>query len=142
MKIKAFAKFIYGLFGTLFLVAGLGIVSLGTNLLPNAVQNIVINVAHGDPTALHLLQEFASLLVFAGLMSFWSVRHYEQSKPFHWAMTTFWGLLALVHWFDARGTFHAAVGPLINTIPFALFGLIGLLRIFAESKSSDVLPRR
>lgn len=142
MTIKAITKFIYGIFGALFLVAGLSVLSLRANLLPEAVKNIIVNEAHGNLQALHLLQEFSALLVFAGLMSFWSIRHYEQSKPFHWAMTTFWGLLALAHWFDVRGPYQSMLGPLINTIPFALFGLMGLLRIFAESKSSDVLSRR
>ncbi len=141
MKINAIAKFIYGLFGVLFLVAGIGVLLLRTNLLPAAVQTVIVNEAHGNLQALHLLQEFSALLVFAGLMSLWAIAHYEQSKPFHWAMTTFWGLLALAHWFDVRGPWQSLLGPVINTLPFMLFALIGLLRILAERRAGDVLYR-
>jgi hypothetical protein len=47
-------------------------------------------------------------------------------------MTTFWGLIALDHWVDARGPVESVVGPLINTIPFILFALVCLLRHRAE----------
>lgn len=139
MKIKAFIQFIYGLFGVLFLAAGLSVLALRTNLLPEAVQNIIVNEAQGNLHALHLLQEFSALLVFAGLMSLWAVVRYEQSKPYHWALTTFWGLLALAHWFDVRGPWQSWLGPVINTVPFALFALIGLLRVVAERKSGDLV---
>lgn len=134
MNIKAIAKLLYSFFGALFLIAGASVLLLGTGLLPEAVKNLIINVAHGDLNTLHITQEFGSLLVFAGLITFWFIRHYEQSKPFHWAMTTFWCLLALVHWFDARGVFHSALGPMIDTIPFILFVLVGLLRSNARSE--------
>ena len=141
MKIKAFIQFVYGLFGMLFLIAGLSVLALRTNLLPEAVQNIIVNEAQGNLQALHLLQEFSALLVFAGLMSLWAIARYEQSKPYHWAMTTFWGLFALAHWFDVRGPWQSLLGPVINTVPFALFALIGLLRIVAEKRADEVVYR-
>lgn len=134
MNIKAIAKSLYGFFGAVFLIAGAGVLLLRTGLLPDAVTQIVINVGHGDLNALHILQEFSSILVFAGLITFWFIRHYEQSQPFHWAMTTFWGLLALAHWFDVRGPFQSIRGPIINTIPFILFVSVGLLRHHSEGK--------
>ena len=133
MKIKPLAKLLYGVFGILFLLAGASVMLLGTGLLPDAIKTPIINVAHGDLNTLHITQEFASLLVFAGLITFWFIRHYEQSRPFHWALTTFWALFALAHWFDARGAFHSATGPIINTIPFILFVVVGLLRSNARS---------
>ncbi|MBS1812972.1 MAG: hypothetical protein JST84_32700 [Acidobacteria bacterium] len=141
MKIKALVQFVYGLFGALFLVAGLSVLSLRTNLLPAAVQNIIVHEAQGSLQALHLLQEFSALLVFAGLMSLWASAHYEQSKTYHWAMTTFWGLLAVAHWFDVRGPFQSVLGPLINTVPFVLFGLLGVLRIAAARKANNEVYR-
>lgn len=128
MNSKTIAKALYGLFGAFFLIAGGSVLLLRTGLLPDVIKNIINSVGHGDSNALHILQEFGSLLVFAGLMALWAIRHYEQSRAFHWAMTTFWGLLALAHWFDVRGPFESVVGPLINSIPFVLFVLVGLLR--------------
>jgi hypothetical protein len=84
------------------------------------------------------MQEFGSLLVFAGLIAFWFVRHYSESKTFHWAMTLFWGLFALVHWVDIRGTFQFGVGQMINTIPFVLFVVVGLLRQSSERRAGAV----
>ena len=91
-----------------------------------------MDFAHGDPNALHLIQEFGSILVFAGLISIWFVRHYKQSKVYHWAMTTFWALFALAHWFDGREGPRSIGGLLINTIPFMMFLLIGLFRWSSE----------
>ena len=136
MNIQPLTKAFYGLIGTLLLLAGGTVLLLRTGLLPGSLQNLIFNVAHGDLNAVHILQEFSALLVFAGLMSLWAMRHYEQSRPFHWALTTFWGLLALVHWVDARGEFRSVVGPLINTVPFALFVILGLLRLQAEKQKT------
>ena len=49
-------------------------------------------------------------------------------QTFHVAISTFWGLLALIHWFDVRGPWHSIAGPIINTIPFALSAVAGLPR--------------
>ena len=119
---------VYGLMGLLFLVAGGSVLLLGTRLLPTAARDLIVGLAREDDNTLHIAQEFSSLLVFAGLITLWFIRHYEASWPFHWAMTVFWGLIALVHWFDIRGPFPSVVGPAINSIPFVLFVVLGLLR--------------
>ena len=128
MNIKATAKFVYVIVGTVFLIGGGTVMLLHTGLLPESVRNLVLNFAHGDSLAVHLIQEMASILVFVGLITFWFVRHYEISKAYHWAMTTFWALFALAHWFDGREGPRSVKGPMINTIPFAVFFLIGILR--------------
>ena len=128
MNIRPLAKLLYGLFGTIFLAAGVGILSLRTGLLPEPGRKMILDLAAGDLNAVHLLQEFGAMLVFAGLISFWFVRRYEQSKYFHWAMTMFWALFALAHWYDARGDIRSVKGPLINSIPFGLFLVVGLMR--------------
>src|SRR5262245_56291566 len=96
---RVLAKTCYGVFGTLFLAAGASVLLVNTGLLPDALRDAVGEESRGDLHMLHVMQEFGSLLVFAGLITFWFLRHYAQSQPFHWAMTAFWGLLALVHWF-------------------------------------------
>lgn len=128
MKVEPIAKSLYGFFAALFLIGGASALSLGSGLLPAAIRSLIVDIAHDDLNAIHLIQELASMLVFAGLISIWFIRHYEQSKFFHWSMTIFWALFALAHWFVAGGPFHAGRGPAINTIPFALFLIVGLLR--------------
>lgn len=128
MKIEAIAKSVYGFFGALFLIIGVTVMLLHTGLLPETVKSIVMDVAHDDSNAVHLIQELGSILVFAGLITFWFVRHYEHSKAYHWAMTTFWTLFALAHWFDGQAGARSIGGQLINTIPFIAFLAIGLLR--------------
>jgi hypothetical protein len=123
----------YTLFGTLYLVAGIAVLLFRTGFLPEAVKNVILDTAQGDMNSVHITQEFGSVLVFVGLITFWFVRRYEQNLFFHWAMTAFWGLFALIHWFDVRGgPVRVDSGVLINTIPFILFLSIGLLRTWGE----------
>lgn len=128
MNSKTIVQSLYGFFAAIFLIAGASVLAERTGLLPDAVRNVVLDIADGDFNAVHLLQEFGSMLVFAGLISIWFMRRYEESKFFHWAMTTFWALFAFAHWFDPRGTLESVVGPAIDTIPFVLFLITGLLR--------------
>ena len=128
MTTKVLSQALYALVGVIYLVAGASVLLLGTGLLPNAVSDLIINLGRDDGNTLHIMQEFGSLLVFVGLITLWFLRHYDQSRPFHWAMTVFWGLFALVHWFDVRGSFRYDIGAVINTIPVSLFVLVGLLR--------------
>jgi hypothetical protein len=127
MRSGTLAKSLYVLFGALYLVAGTTALLFRTGLLPAAVKDALLDAAHGDLNAVHISQEFGSLLVFAGLITLWFVLHYEMSLFFHWAMTAFWALFALVHWFDVRGPIRFDVGVLINAIPFMLFLSVGLV---------------
>ena len=135
MNVKAISGVLYGLFGAVSLIVGAIVLLLDTGLLPEVVSRAVTNAAHGDAHALHIIQEFGAFLVFVGLMAFWFARHYEQSRFFHWALTGAWALVALAHWFDVRGAFHIGIGPIINSVPFALFLLVGLLRLSSEAKT-------
>src|SRR5438105_11450764 len=117
---RALAKAFYGFFGVIYLIAGGSVLLLGTGFLPDAVRDLIVSLGQANEHTLHIMQEFGSLLVFVGLITLWFVRHYDQSWTFHWAMTVFWGLFALIHWVDVRGSFRSAVGPLINTIPLSL----------------------
>src|SRR5262245_36083386 len=134
MKIRTVAKLLYGLFGLVFLLAGTSVMLLRTPLLPEAIRDIINEQGRGEPHTLHLIQEFGSLMIFAGIMSIWYVRHYEQSRAFHLAMTTFWALYSLAHWFYVGGPIQSMKGPMINTIPFALFAVVGLIRLSTEKR--------
>ncbi|MEK6325249.1 MAG: hypothetical protein AABN33_26715 [Acidobacteriota bacterium] len=134
MNIKPVARLLYGFFAIVFLIVGATVLLLHTGILPDGVEDIVLGFGNGDLNAVHLIQELGSVLVFVGLITFWFIRHYEQSKTFHWAMTTFWSLFALVHWFDVGRPRESVWGPLINTLPFLLFLFVGLLRARSDGK--------
>jgi hypothetical protein len=128
MKIKAISKLVYGFFAAAFLVVGIIAFASGTGLLPEPLNRVVMEVGHGDANALHIIQEFGAFLTFIGLITLWFMKHYDRSQTFHWAMTIAWGLIAMAHWFDVRGSRSSAIGPIINSIPFILFLALGLLR--------------
>jgi len=134
MRIRFIAKVVYGLVGAVFVIIGATLPLLHTNVLPETLKTTAVDFARGDMLALHLIQELASLSMFAGLITFWFIRHYERSTVFHWAMTTFWALFSIAHWFDGREGPRSVKGPLINTIPFAVFFLIGLVRAGSEGR--------
>jgi hypothetical protein len=129
MLTRTVVRSFYGLFAAIYLVSGAAVLLLGAGVLPDAVRGVILDVARSEPNTLHIMQEFGTLLVFTGLITLWFVWHYDQSRLFHWAMTAFWGLFALIHWFDIRGAPSSAVGPAINSIPFVLFLAVGLLRL-------------
>ena len=128
MKIEIIVKVVYGFFAVAFLLVGIIAFASGTGLLPEPLQGIVRGAAHGDDNALHIIQEFGAFLVFIGLITFWFIQHYDQSRNFHWAMTIAWGLIALAHWFDVRESRNSLISPVINSIPLILFVTLGLLR--------------
>jgi hypothetical protein len=129
---RVLAQSVYGLFGAGFLAIGASALLVNTGLLPDACRSAILDESRGNLDILHILQEFGSLLVFAGLITFWFLWHYEQSQAFHWSLTAFWGLVGLVHWFDVRGPNPSVGGPLVTTVPFMLFMVIGLLRTATE----------
>jgi hypothetical protein len=127
MSTAVLARSMYVLFGALYIAAGTAVLLFRTSLLPEVLRDAVLDIAQGDLNAVHISQEFGSLLVFAGLITLWFARHYQESLFFHWSMTVFWGLFALIHWLDVRGDAEFDIGVLINTIPFILFLLVGLV---------------
>lgn len=142
MRARVVVQLLYALFGALFLAVGLGALLLDTGLLPHGAWVAALDFARGNLDTLHVMQEYGALLVFVGLITLWFARRYDESRPFHWAMTSAWALHALVHWFDVRGA-HSFVGPLMNTAPFILFLIAGLLRLKARAKKKtggELLP--
>ena len=135
MNVKIIVQWFYRIFGAIFLLTGAVVLSF--KLLPPSTQNFVAGFGDNDLTALHIVQEFGSVLVFVGLIAFWFARRYEQSRFFHWAMTAFLGLFALAHWFDVRGL-RSIAGPIINSIPLILFLIVGVLRQSAERKGETI----
>jgi hypothetical protein len=128
MNIHTLSKFLYGLVGIVFMVIGLGVVLFKSGLLPQSATESILHTTDNNMYGLHLLQEFGALMVFVSLISFWFIRNYQHSLSFHWAMTVFFALLAVVHWTDVRGMQPSLMGPIINTIPVTLFAVVGIIR--------------
>ena len=131
--LRTITRSLYALIGATFLLGGSAVLLLGTGLLPGPLKDAVLAIGEDNANTLHLMQEYAALLVLVALLSFWFLRHYEHSRAFHWAMTAFWGIIALIHWFDPRGHFHAGLGEAVTSIPFLLFLVVGLLREKSEA---------
>ncbi len=128
MNAKFLGRSLYVLFGIVYLAAGTSVLLIKTGTLPSALVYIVTEVTHHDPHTLHVAQEFGTHMIILGLVTLWFVRHYDQSQVFHWAMTLGWGLFALIHWLDVRGTSESIKGPALTTVPFVLFAIVGVLR--------------
>ena len=131
MWVRLIARTVYVLSGVLLLAIGTGVYFARTGMLPGAAQAFLDEATRGDALTLHVAQEFGSFVVFAGLACLWCAGRYEQSGPLHAGMTVAWGLFALAHWVDVRGPNPSVAGPLINTVPFALFVVVGALRLAA-----------
>lgn len=142
MSTRLVAKGIYALVGAAFLAAGAATLLVNTGLLPGGVRDVVLRFSQDNLVMLHILQEFGAVLVLLGLLTFWFIRHYDESLFFHWAMTAYWAIMALIHWFHVASPEVSAVGGLINTIPFAMFLAIGLLRLANEGPSPICSIRR
>lgn len=125
----AFTKFLYGLSGLLFLSAGTSLVLYKTDLLPAAIEEMILNTAENRDRSLHLLQEFGALMVFAGLLSFWYIKDYVHSGKFHAAMIVYWALMSVIHWTDALSSGNSLLFPAINSVPLLLFTVTGVMRI-------------
>src|SRR5262245_45268194 len=132
MSIRPIARFVYGLMAVVFLAASAAVLLLGTGVMPAAVLRSALEFAEGSDRTMHFLQEFSTLLFLVGLVCVWCVLNYERSMFFQWAIAVFWGLFALVHWFDYRGGLHGGVGPVVNTVPVVVFVIVGVVRARTE----------
>jgi hypothetical protein len=127
LAVKLLAQLSYVVVGAAMFLFGASVLLAGAGVLPG-LQSSLVEEAQGNLDFVHVLQEFATLLVFSGLVTLWFVRRYDHSMAFHWAMTLFFALLAIVHWFDVRGRSDFSTGDIVIGIPFFWFAVIGALR--------------
>jgi hypothetical protein len=128
-------KVAYALQGAAFLAGGAATLLVNTGLLPDSLRDVVLGFSRGELETLHIIQEYGALLVLGGLLTFWFLLHYEQSRGFHWIMSVFWAIMALIHWFNVAEPSLSVVSGLINTVPFALFLAIGVMRESTEGRN-------
>jgi hypothetical protein len=94
-------------------------------MLPKEAPNSFLN---------HLLQEFGAALLVLGLIFLWYARRKELSWGFHWLVTFYFFLMALIHWVGPDGLIGSASRGIINSIPFAVMLLLGLLQLRAGQR--------
>lgn len=136
---RAVTMFVYLVVGVAFLAADGATLLANRGVLPDAVQDTLNQFSQDNLGMLHILQEFGSTLILVGLLTFWFLWHYGQSRGFHWAMTVYWALIALVHWFHIAGPPESFVGPLVTTVPFVVFALLGLMRMATEDRTRTMV---
>jgi hypothetical protein len=130
---RILAQGTYALMGAAFLAAGLSTLLVNTGLLPDAVRDGLLRFTQNNLVFLHVLQEVGTLLVLVALVTFWCVWNYDRSRAFHWMLTAYWAIMAVIHWFNVASPTVSVVGGLINTIPVAVFLGLGLMRVAAEA---------
>jgi hypothetical protein len=131
--IETITKIVYGLFGLFFVLVGGSVLLFNTGLLPTAARDIVLSFADNDLRILHVIQEWGNAHLLLGLVIFWFIRHYDQSQTFHWLLTAYLAIDALIHWFHVAGPPETITGPVILTVPVAIFVALGLLRSVPRS---------
>ena len=119
----------YCVIGILYVVIGMGSMLLPAGWLPQGLAN---NIPAGEIASAfvgHLLQEFGTVVLGLGLMFLWRANRKDHSPVFHWAMTFYLMLDALIHWVGPQGPIGSWTRGIVNSIPFAVMLLLGLLQL-------------
>jgi hypothetical protein len=135
MMLTKVLRIVYGLFGVLYVLIGVGSIVLPLGWLPQSLGGDML--AREAPSLFleHLLQEFGTVVLALGLVFLWYARRTELSSAFHWMVTLYFALDALIHWVGPEGLVGSWSRGIINSIPFALMLLLGLLQLRAARPS-------
>ena len=141
MIITRLAKFLYGILGVLYLVVGIGAMLIPTGWLPPTLVGDLLTDEMSTPAGEHLVQEFGTVVLAVGLIFLWRATQSAWSAGFHWAMTFYFSLDALIHWIGPDGPIGSWPRGAINSVPFALMLLLGLLqaRSFRRQESPSAV---
>jgi len=134
MTLNKITRIVYGLLGVLYVLLGMGSILLPAGWLP---QGIADSILPGEPLnafAGHLLQEFGTVVFALGLVFLWRTWRKEYSRGFHWAMTFYCSLDALIHWVGPEGLVDSWPRGIVNSIPFVVMLLVGLLQLRASEE--------
>ena len=112
---------IYGLFGALAIVYGLGALIRPQAVVPEA----------GAFPISHLVREQGAAGVFIGLMLVWCIFNEGRRTAVHYFLTVFALLLAVIHWIDYFGGHLSWRSPLYNSVPFLILLLMALVNRIA-----------
>jgi len=129
MTIQKVTRVVYGILGIVYLLIGTGSMLLPLGWLPERLTNDLLIGETPSAFVDHLLQEFGTVVLALGVVFLWYSSRKEQSRSFHWAMTFYFSLNALIHWIGPDGLIGSWSRGIINSIPFAVMLLLGLLQL-------------
>ena len=135
MTLNRITRLVYGFLGILYVLIGTGSMLLPTGWLPRSLANAILIVEMQSPFVEHLLQEFGTLVLALGFVFLWYAKRKEQSRSFHWAMTLYFLLDALIHWVGPKGLIGSWSRGITNSIPLAVMLLLGLLHLRASEQT-------
>ena len=131
-------RIVYGLLGVLYLFIGVGSFVLPLGWLPEGIGGALLTEESPSVFLGHLLQEFGTVVLALGLLFVWHARRKELSVGFHWLVTLYLSLDALVHWVGPEGLIGSWPRGIINSVPFTLMLVLGLL--WRRSAKASQLP--
>ena len=134
MMLSKITRIVYGLFGAIFTLLGTAAILTPTGWLPQDLSEITVAGEIPSPFG-HILQEYGAAFLALGFVFFWFAKYKEQSRSFHWAMTLYFALNALIHWFKPEGSAGSWLSGIMNSIPFVLLLLLGLLQQRAPERA-------
>src|SRR5262245_44524817 len=98
MTLNKIIRIVYGLLGILYVLLGVGSMLLPTGWLPRGLADRFLAGGIPSPFVGHLLQEFGTVVLALGGVFLWYASRKEQSRSFHWTITFYFLLDALIHW--------------------------------------------
>ena len=129
MLLNKITRIVYGFFGILYALVGAGSMLLPTGWLPQGLGNIILAGEVPSPFFAHLLQEFGTVVLALGFVFLWYASRREQSRGFHWMMTFYFSLDTLIHWVGPEGLIGSWSRGIVNSVPFAVMLVLGLLQL-------------
>jgi hypothetical protein len=133
MTLNKITRGIYGLLGVVYVLIGAGSLLLPTGWLPRSLGDDILAGEMPSPFVEHLLQEFGTVVLALGFVFLWYATRKELSRSFHWAMTFYFSLDALIHWVGPEGLIGSWRRGIANSIPLAVMLLLGLLQLRADA---------
>ncbi len=134
MMLNKTTRVAYGLFGIVYVLLGAGSMLLPTGWLPQSLAGKLLAGETLSSFGAHLLQEFGTVVLALGFVFLWCASREDHSRGLHWMITLYFSLDALIHWVGPGGLIGSASRGIINSIPFAVMLLLGLLQLRASAR--------
>jgi uncharacterized protein YjeT (DUF2065 family) len=137
MTVNKITRIVYGLLGMLYVLIGVGSMLLPTGWLPQRLADDVLAGETPSSFVRHLLQEFGTVVLALGCVFLWYASRKEQSRSFHWAITFYFSLDALIHWVGPEGLIGSWQRGITNSIPLVVMLLLGVLQLMTSRRIQE-----